>query len=166
MTNKRKPFLKAIETILLHEGGYVNDQDDPGGETKYGITKRTYPDIDIKSLTKEQAVEIYYNDWWLKYQYDQIENENVSIKVFDTAINTGNKTAIKLLQKSINFIKPCPISVDGIMGKQTLTSLNKLSDELVLQAYRLYQKKYYQDLIDRKPSLKKYRNGWMNRANS
>ena len=52
-------WLIIIEKVLKHEGGYVNDPTDLGGETNFGITKRFYPDVDIKNLTKEQAVEIY-----------------------------------------------------------------------------------------------------------
>ena len=57
-------FNKIIEKVLEHEGGYVNDPKDLGGETKYGITKRFYPDVDIKNLTKEQAKTIYHTDYW------------------------------------------------------------------------------------------------------
>ena len=53
-----KDFNEIIEKVLEHEGGYVNDPKDLGGETKYGITKRFYPDIDIKNLTIEQAKDI------------------------------------------------------------------------------------------------------------
>ena len=59
-----KNFNEIIEQVLEHEGGYVNDPKDLGGETKYGITKRFYPDVDIKNLTVEQAKEIYKKDYW------------------------------------------------------------------------------------------------------
>ena len=59
-------FDKAMNFVGLMEGGYVNDPIDKGGETKYGISKRSYPNLDIKNLTKEQAREIYYKDFWLK----------------------------------------------------------------------------------------------------
>ena len=59
-------FREAIEVILKHEGGYVNDPVDPGGETNMGISKRAYPDLDIKGLTKQSVREIYYKDYCLK----------------------------------------------------------------------------------------------------
>ena len=57
-------FLKAFEKVLRHEGGYVNDPLDLGGETKYGISKRSYPHLDIKNLTLDQAKQIYFRDFW------------------------------------------------------------------------------------------------------
>ena len=65
-------FLVAVEVVLTHEGGYTNNPADPGGETNYGISKRSYPQLDIKALTREQAVEIYRQDWWEKYRYGDI----------------------------------------------------------------------------------------------
>ena len=57
-------FDEIIEVVLEHEGGYVNDPHDAGGETNFGIAKRWYPDVDIKNLTKEQAKKIYHQDYW------------------------------------------------------------------------------------------------------
>ena len=59
-------FTEAIGVILYHEGGYVNDKDDPGGETMMGISKRAYPNLDIKGLTEDDVKEIYHKDYWLK----------------------------------------------------------------------------------------------------
>ena len=59
------PFYQEIKHVLKREGGYVNDPDDPGGETKYGISKRAHPDVDIASLTPESAAEIYKDYYWL-----------------------------------------------------------------------------------------------------
>ena len=55
-------YKEIISKVLEHEGGYVNDPKDLGGETNFGITKRWYPDLDIKNLTKEDAIEIYKKD--------------------------------------------------------------------------------------------------------
>ena len=63
-------FSEVIEDTLSHEGGYVFDPDDLGGETNWGISKRQYPDLDIKSLTREDAIDIYYKDYWLKGKVD------------------------------------------------------------------------------------------------
>jgi hypothetical protein len=59
-------FERAVAFVLRHEGGYVNDPRDPGGETKYGISKRAYPRLDIKGLTEADAKEIYRRDYWEK----------------------------------------------------------------------------------------------------
>ena len=65
-------FDDAIGIVLKHEGGYVNDKNDPGGETRYGISKRAYPDLDIKNLTISQATEIYKKDYWVKGKCDKV----------------------------------------------------------------------------------------------
>ena len=68
-------FNEIIEKVLEHEGGYVNDKDDLGGETKYGITKRFYPNLDIKNLSREQAKEIYKKEF-TKEKFIEIFNKN------------------------------------------------------------------------------------------
>lgn len=87
-------FDKAIKVVLAHEGGYVNDPNDLGGETNFGISKRSYPTVDIKNLTREQAVEIYRGDWWERYRYGDIEDLDVATKVFDLAVNMGPVPAL------------------------------------------------------------------------
>ena len=52
-------FTEAVSVVFKHEGGYVNDRNDPGGETNMGISKRAYPDLDIKNLTQDDAAEIF-----------------------------------------------------------------------------------------------------------
>ena len=81
-------FDKIIEKVLEHEGGYVNDPDDLGGETNYGITKRFFPDVDIKNLTKEQAKKIYHQDYWRPAKCDEVPNHLKHI-YFDMCVNFG-----------------------------------------------------------------------------
>src|SRR5574343_1427713 len=95
-------FLKAVARVLEHEGGYVNDPADAGGETKYGISKRSYPHLNIMALTREQAKKIYYRDWWRRYGYDMIADAGLAAKTFDLSVNMGAKQAHKLLQRSVN----------------------------------------------------------------
>ncbi len=89
----RSSFEKAFEIIVGVEGGYSNDPNDPGGETKYGIAKRYHPDEDIKNLTLERAKEIYLNDYWMPNACDDA-NFPLDICLFDSAVNPqkgGNK---------------------------------------------------------------------------
>src|SRR5216684_3047737 len=60
-------FVEAVTAVLLDEGGYGNDPADPGGETNWGIDIRTHPNLDIKNLTRDEAITIYYKDWWQRY---------------------------------------------------------------------------------------------------
>jgi lysozyme family protein len=92
-------FSKAIARLLSDEGGYVNNPADPGGETKFGISKRQYSTLDIKLLTQSQAIDIYYRDWWQRYRYSALPDE-IGIKLFDLAANIGPAHASSCLQRA------------------------------------------------------------------
>ena len=93
---KNNNFDKALKFVLKWEGGYSNDLRDPGGETKYGISKRSYPKLDISKLTLKQAKEIYYQNYWLKAGCDKLPYP-FNIVVFDTAVNMGRRRANEFL---------------------------------------------------------------------
>ena len=151
-------FDSIIDHVLKHEGGYVNDPTDLGGETKYGITKRFYPDLDIKNLTTEDAKEIYKKDYWDKGRVESLPN-NLWHIFFDMSINMGRKTAVKILQRAaVN--KGKKIAVDGGLGPATIKALKGIEKERV-QAYRV---KYYTDLVNAKPEQEKFLFGWFKRS--
>ena len=87
-------FDTAFDRLMGNEGGYSNELNDPGGETKWGISKRSYPDLDIKNLTREQAKAIYLRDFWIRGAMDQLPPA-VAFQVFDFAVNSGIETAIR-----------------------------------------------------------------------
>lgn len=93
-------FLANIGPLINSEGGYVNHPRDPGGETKFGITKASYPNLDIKNLTKEQAVDIYYKNYWLRSGADKLEDPALKAIHFDAAVNHGVGAAKKFLRAS------------------------------------------------------------------
>jgi lysozyme family protein len=95
-------FNEAVEFVLRWEGGYVNDPNDPGGETKYGISKRAHPDLDIKNLTLDEAKNIYYNDYWLKADCDHYFFP-ANYLMFDTAVNMGISRANDFFAISENW---------------------------------------------------------------
>ncbi len=150
-------FLEAIRVVLLDEGGYGNDPNDPGGETNWGIDKRTYPDLDIKNLTRDEAIEIYYNDWWQKYRLDLLPNK-VRGKIFNVGVNTGMRQAVKFLQRAVN------VNDDGIIGPVTLAAANEADPDIVLQSLRDQQRQFYINLANARPSSRKFLNGWLRRA--
>jgi lysozyme family protein len=90
-------FQQALAFTLRWEGGYVNDPMDPGGETNFGISKRAYPHLNIKDLTKEQASEIYHRDYWIKAGCFEIAHP-LDIVVFDTSVNLGVSRATDFLR--------------------------------------------------------------------
>ena len=153
-----KNFNEIIEKVLEHEGGYVNDPKDLGGETKYGITKRFYPDIDIKNLTIEQAKEIYKKDYWDKNKVESLP-QNLWHIYFDMCVNMGKRTAVKVLQRAANN-RGKDLEVDGGLGPKTIEALNGVE----LDRVRAFRVKYYVDLITAKPEQEKFYLGWFRRA--
>lgn len=95
-------FEKAIKFVLKWEGGYSNDPNDPGGETNYGISRKSYPNEDIKNMTLERAKKIYYENYWLNSRCDLIP-EPFNIILFDTAVNCGVERAKRFYRVSINW---------------------------------------------------------------
>ena len=151
-------FDEIIEIVLHHEGGYVNDPDDPGGETNFGIAKRSHPDVDIKNLTKEGAKEIYKEHYWDRNKVESLSEELRHI-YFDMCVNQGRGRAVKILQQSANA-KGANLKVDGGLGPKTIGALNGVE----LQRVRAYRIKYYADLVTRKPDLEKFYFGWFRRG--
>lgn len=109
-------FDQAFEDIIFFEGGYVNDPRDPGGETKYGISKRSFPEVNIKELTLDQAKEIYKKNYWEQTRCDDLPSY-LRLPVFDCAVNQGTISAIILLQRCSG------VPVDGILGSKTLEGI-------------------------------------------
>ena len=153
-------FDEIIEVVLEHEGGYVNDPDDPGGETNFGIAKRSHPDVDIKNLTKEGAKEIYKEVYWDKNKVESLPEELWHI-YFDMCVNQGKSRAVKIIQRAGNG-KGGSLTVDGGMGPMTITAIGKSRVEL--DRVRAYRVKYYADLVSRKPELERFYFGWFKRA--
>lgn len=81
-------FEEAVNLVLKHEGGYVNNPADPGGETNFGISKRAYPSLDIANLTQDDAKAIYQKDYWRPYM-EQEPNQVVANCALDCAVNQG-----------------------------------------------------------------------------
>lgn len=118
-------FRFALERTLLHEGGYVHDPLDPGGETHFGISKRSYPALDISNLTRADAEKIYFRDWWQRHRYGAISDAEIAAKVFDLAVNLGPSPAHRLLQAALCETLDGPVVVvDGRLGDATLAAVN------------------------------------------
>lgn len=144
-------FDKAFEIIIGHEGGYVNDHRDPGGETKYGISKRAYPAVDIYNLTLDHAKLIYKRDYW-----DAVDAESIPgvarLMVFDCAVNCGVTTAKKLLQRAVGT------KDDGVIGPKTRAAISATPD--IEQRFAGFWLQYYTDL----KGFETYGKGWVRRV--
>ena len=109
-------FDLAFERLIGHEGAWVNDPRDPGGETKYGISRRSYPGEMIRTMTLERAKEIYLRDYWGPAGCNAVPDA-IKYDLFDMAVHSGVITAIKTLQRTVN------VDDDGKLGPVTLQAV-------------------------------------------
>ena len=115
-------FDTAFERLIGHEGGYVNHPRDPGGATKFGISKRQYPGEDIPNMTLVRAKDIYQRDYWWKAGCDLVP-DCVKFDLFDTAVNAGPGAAIRMLQRAVGVVD------DGVIGPKTMQALGNVDPE-------------------------------------
>jgi lysozyme family protein len=157
-------FNESVDTLLDIEKGYSNDPDDPGGETNFGITKRSYPYLSIKNLTKENAKKIYLDDFWKYYRLYEIENSETATILLIMLVNMSPVNAIKILQKALlNY--GVIIEIDGILGHKTIDSLNTLKSSSLFKNYFTFELiQYYSKIVEDKKSSMKFYRGWIKRA--
>lgn len=125
-------FDEAVAVVLANEGGYVNNPDDAGGETAWGISKKQYPDVDIKNLSETSAKIIYFRDYWQPFGFQQVTSQAVATKVFDLAVNIGPVPAVRILQQALGFVLAAPIVADGKLGPLTASMASQVSDDNIL----------------------------------
>lgn len=120
-------FDTAFARLMQNEGGYTPGRDDPGGETNWGISRRSYPNVDIANLTRDQAKAIYLQDFWIRGQMDQYDPA-IAFQVFDVAVNSGIETAVRMLQRAAG------VADDGHIGPVTVAAVKAktVSDIIVL----------------------------------
>ncbi|HRY33402.1 MAG TPA: glycosyl hydrolase 108 family protein [Bacteroidales bacterium] len=166
-------FKKFIPVILQHEGGFVNDKDDPGGATNYGISLRFLKgtgelkdfdldhdgDIDIEDvriLTPDIARMAYYDYFYHPLKVEMIPSEQLALQVFDHAVNAGSRTAVRLLQRILH------VDQDGVIGPITLAA--SMADPSAALHYKQAREDFYHDLTRVKPVFNKYLKGWLRRV--
>lgn len=170
--------------IVAREGGYVNDPDDPGGATKYGVTlgalRRLGLDLDgdgdvdaqdVRRISKDRAVDIYLKHYFEGPGIARLP-EVLQASVFDMYVNTGSN-AVKILQRLLNQMGQA-VTVDGRIGPQTAAACDAaavLAPDHLADAYAIARRNYYFRLADRRPSSRKYartrrgdKGGWIKRA--
>lgn len=117
-------FRDVVDRTLGHEGGYVNNPADPGGETQWGISKRAYPTVNIKTLTREQAIEIYERDYWLPM--GSTLSAAVNYQLFDATVNHGRGNAVRFLQRAVG------VADDGVWGPRSAAACKAMKEADVL----------------------------------
>lgn len=173
---------ELLDTLLTHEGGYVNDPKDPGGETNWGITKNTALangyNGSMKTMTKDQARDIYREMYWKKPNFDMVADVSwkIAVLLFDQGVNMGPATAAKTLQRTLNALnregKDYPdLLVDGIIGRKTVDALkaflNKRKDDgekilcMTLLSVRMER---YIEIVEARKTSEAFLYGWAKRV--
>lgn len=152
-------FKISILKTLVHEGGYVNNPKDPGGETNFGISKRQFPNEDIKNMTQDRAIELYREHYW-KDLWSQIEGQAIADKLFDLGVLMGVHTAVAILQSTLG------IKADGIFGDGSLSAVNQAEETSLLASYKANLVTHTFNLATQNPDLRIFLKGWANRINS
>ncbi len=172
------------DEIIAREGGYVNDPDDPGGPTKYGVTLGTLRGLridndgdgdtdaeDVKRLTREQAREIFVSDYFHRPGIGSLP-EPLQPSLFDMYVNAGSN-AVRILQRLLNDMGH-RLAVDGAIGPQTIEAAqiaHASAPRHLSDAYGIARRNYYYALADRRPASRKFarrrdggKGGWILRA--
>lgn len=151
-------FEACIPSVLRFEGVYSNDEHDPGGETKYGIDKKSHPDLNIKNLTEADAIEIYRQEYWIRNDCDVVP-EVLRFAYFDCCVNQGPGLAKKFIQKALG------LQADGILGGQSRARFKE-----VAQKSKEYQADYLASFLSLRmqayaslSNFKYFGAGWSNR---
>jgi lysozyme family protein len=179
------PTVTEIATdIVDREGGYVNDPDDPGGPTNFGVTVHTMRRLgldltkdgqidssDVRVLTRAHAVSIFVEHYFRGPRIDRLPVP-LQPSVFDMYVNAG-ANAVKILQRLLCDMR-IEVTIDGIIGPKTVTAARQAMDaapDHLVDAYGIARRNYYYDLADRRPASRKYamrrdggKGGWIKRA--
>jgi lysozyme family protein len=148
-------FDTAFRLLIGHEGGYVNNPSDPGGETKYGISKRSHPGEDIAGMTLERAKTIYQHEYWGPAGCDAVP-DGIKFDLFDMAVNAGPRTAIRALQRALEETD------DGIIGPRTLQALSTMPSARLIARFNGHRLDHMASL----PHWPAFGRGWARRIAS
>lgn len=139
--------------------GYVCIAEDTGGETKFGIAKNSNTDVDIKKLTLEQAMQIYYDRYWKAVQCDVLDTP-LAICLFDAAVNHGPGLSAKMLQRAIG------VNADGFIGPQTLSKIKQFNSRELCDIILKSREDLFKSIASNRPSQQKFLKGWLSRVAS
>lgn len=164
-------FNEAVNRVLEIEGGLNEDPDDRGGITNYGISfnllkrlNKSAKRDDIINMTKDEAKEIYRKCFWEKMQGDRVNDQELSFKILGILANIGEFLGIRVIQRAYNAVSPHKISVDGIIGNETINAINAINTDNLIESIRVQQRIHYLNLIELDPRQIKFKKGWLRRA--
>ena len=170
-------FTKAFQLMIAHEGGYVNDPDDPGGETYKGVARKIFSkwngwttvdmlkrqpgfpaNLDKDAELQESVSDFYRVTFWDQMKGDQITDQAVATSIFDFGVNAGMGTSASLAQMVVGA------KTDGVIGPQSVASLNTFNTEHFLAAFTVAKIARYVNIVKKRPTSQKYFYGWVLRA--
>ena len=181
---RKSDVRRMAEEIIAREGGYVNDPDDPGGATNFGVTIHTMRRLgldldgdgritaeDVRRLTRDQAVEIFLKHYFHDPRIGELP-EKLQATVFDMYVNAGGN-AVKILQRLLNQMGQ-RVAVDGAIGPQTIAAAKRAAEaapDHIVDAYGIARRNYYFRIADNRPASRKFartraggKGGWIKRA--
>lgn len=170
-------FSIAFTKVLVHEGGYANDSNDPGGETYKGVARNMFPkwngwaiidalkhnagfpkNLDSNKELQEMVKTFYETNFWSKIKGNDISNQDVATSIFDFAVNTGVKTSALLAQKIVGA------TADGIIGQKSIAAINSYNTELFNAKFTIEKITHYIHIVEKRPTSRKFFYGWIRRA--
>lgn len=160
-------FDSAFSHVMQSEGGYVNDPDDPGGETNLGVTKESWAaylgrpiaDGEMKTLTKDVVKPFYKKMYWDAVYGDDLP-KGIDYLAFDLSVNAGAKQSIKFMQRAVGA------KDDGFMGPATLNAIMKADQRMLILGFTNQKELFYKDIAARKPEQAKFLKGWLTRTST
>ena len=161
-------FNDALAFVLQWEGGFVDDPDDPGGRTNKGITQKTYnrwrqkhglEQSDVLYIDPKEVDRIYAEGYWVPPRCPELAR-HLDLIQFDTAVNMGVRRAVMILQQGLGC------KADGQFGPITAKAAHHCDPDATMKAYCDIREGFYRRLVGRKPRLKKFLRGWLNRLNA
>lgn len=170
-------YIAAFQKTISNEGGYVNDPDDPGGETYSGVARKIHSkwdgwttidmlkrasgfpaNLDKDSELQEDITNFYRINFWDKINGDKIDNQFVAESMFDFAVNAGVGTSASLAQMVVG------VKSDGVIGKDSIAAINSFDPEYFLSAFTVAKIARYVNIVKKRPVSRKYFYGWVVRA--
>lgn len=145
-------FDQAFSVLMQHEGGLSDDPNDPGGLTRYGISQRSYPTLDIRNLTLEHAAQIYRQDFWGPAGCDAVPDA-LRMDLFDMAVNSGVRAAVRCLQRAAGE------TADGVLGPKTLQAIQTIPSSRLIARFNAERLEFMTNL----PTWSSFGKGWARR---
>jgi lysozyme family protein len=171
-------FDAAVAVVLRHEGGWVDDPFDKGGETNFGISmliirrEGITPELlglldlepgALKGLTVQRAKLLYQKLFWTRFGYGQIADQTVATKVFDASVNLGPGRAHILAQQTAIALG-ADLTVDGSLGAKSFAAINACFPTAYVQAFGEAMADFYRAIVRRDPAQQRFLNNWLRRA--